>query len=55
MPELYWTIFVFGVSVGAVVFVLALFTRKWEKLAPDDGEDEHPGAIIDANEPVGKP
>ncbi|MBJ7314729.1 MFS transporter, partial [Idiomarina abyssalis] len=55
MPELYWTIFVFGVSVGAVVFVLALFTRKWEKLAPDDGEDEHPGAVIDANEPVGKP
>jgi len=55
MPELYWTIFVFGLSVGAVVFVLALFTRKWEKLAPDDGEDEHPGAVIDANEPVGKP
>ncbi|MCP1340174.1 peptide MFS transporter [Idiomarina sp. M1R2S28] len=55
MPELYWTIFLFGVSVGAVVFVLALFTRKWEKLAPDDGEDEHPGAVIDANEPVGKP
>lgn len=55
MPELYWTIFVFGVSVGAVVFVLALFTRKWEKLAPDDGEDEHPGAVIDANEPVSKP
>lgn len=55
MPELYWTIFLFGVSVGAVVFVLALFTRKWEKLAPDDGEDEHPSAVIDANEPVGKP
>jgi POT family proton-dependent oligopeptide transporter len=55
MPELYWTIFLFGISVGAVVFVLALFTRKWEKLAPDDGEDEHPGAVIDANEPVGKP
>lgn len=55
MPELYWTIFLFGVSVGAVVFVLALFTRKWEKLSPDDGEDDHPGAVIDANEPVGKP
>ncbi|MCA1767150.1 MAG: peptide MFS transporter [Idiomarina sp.] len=55
MPELYWTIFLFGVSVGVIVFVLALFTRKWEKLAPDDGEDQHPGAVIDANEPVGKP
>lgn len=53
MPELYWTIFIFGVSVGAVVFVLALFTRKWEKLAHDD--DDHPSAVIDANEPVGKP
>ena len=58
MPELYWTIFMFGVSVGAVVFVLAFFTRKWEKLPPDDGEadnDDHPGAVIDANEPVSKP
>ncbi|MGM0481363.1 MAG: peptide MFS transporter [Pseudomonadota bacterium] len=52
MPELYWTIFLFGVSGGLIVFVLALFTRKWEKLAE---EDDHPGAIIDANEPVGKP
>ncbi|MDV6314981.1 oligopeptide:H+ symporter [Idiomarina sp. HP20-50] len=53
MPDLYWTIFIFGVSVGAIVFVLAFFTRKWEKLAEDD--DEHPGAVIDANEPVGRP
>jgi len=58
MPELFWTIFLFGVTVGAIVFVLALFTRKWEKLPPDDDNadnDDHPGAVIDANEPVGKP
>lgn len=51
MPALYMQITLFSIAIGIVIFLLALKTRHWEKLA-EKPEDEHPGAIIDANEPI---
>ncbi|WP_088330213.1 peptide MFS transporter [Lacimicrobium sp. SS2-24] len=51
MPALFMQITLFSIAIGIVIFLLALKTRRWEKLA-EKAEDDHPGAVIDANEPI---
>jgi len=44
MPNLYGQILVFGVGIGAVVLLIALYTRKLENLPADDDKFEEKAA-----------